>query len=290
MLSSSEGISIMASVKLDSKCPELDSGIEISRSVSTGDLEKLIYTEPLKRGYFKRENRGGILRLDQKKFESYFTPKNGKSPRANSKTCSQKGSRKKFKWHDPISGYALTAGGILFYDEKGLWVIGEKDKNGLVYTDIGGRYSYEDGNIWATISRELREETYGICEMFASEIEALSKIYQPVYVNGHDNQPVYICLVIPISALNPESRRHFSLNPIMFDMQRRKVVEENPEVPEDYYCPCVLRKMTYEELKDPTFRLSFRLKRILKFSTAFSSLPPRSEPCSPYDTEEESTD
>lgn len=196
--------------------------------------------------------------------------------------------RKKFKWHDSSSGNTLTAGGILFYDDDGIWVVGEKDKNGIVYSDIGGRYNYEDGNIWTSIARELREETYGICEMFASEIVELSKKFPPVYVNGHENKPTYVCLVVPIPAMKLETRQHFSLDSSLFDAQRLKTLSENPDVPVDYY-PCLLTKLSYEEIKNPAFRLSYRLKRVLRFSTAFSSIPPRSEQSSPRDSDEDNS-
>jgi len=229
---------------------------EIPRSVSTGDLDRVPY---------RRSKRG---------------------PRTPQQSAKKYSPRKKFRWHDPDSGHTFTAGGILFYDDHGVWVIGEKDKNGIVYTDIGGRYAYEDGNIWTTIGRELREETYGLCEMFVSEIVTLAKKYPPVYVNGHDNRPVYICLVVPLSALSLYSRDHFSLNPTLFEIKRRKIISENPDVPVEYYSPCILTKLTFDELKDSSFPLSYRLKRILKFSPVFSSMPPRSEPPSPYNTDD----
>ena len=238
---------------------DLISDIKVSRSVSTGDLMRPEYS--------------------QAKGKGFKTLPSSKSLKSS--------PRKKFKWHDLSTGYTLTAGGILFYDDQGIWVIGEKDRSGIVYTDIGGRYTYEDGNIWVTISRELREETYGTCELFASEIVSLSKKHPPVYVNGHENRPVYMCLVIPIVELMLESRKNFVLDPIMFNKQRNITLAENPDVPADYYCPCVLTKLSYEELADPRFRLSYRLKRIMKFSTVFPRdiirTPSGSEQCSDED-------
>lgn len=207
------------------------------------------------------------------------------------KTASKKSPGRTYKWCDSNSGTTLTAGGILFYDGEGIWVIGEKDKNGVVFSDIGGRYNYEDGNIWVTIARELREETYGLCEMFSSEIIELSKNYPPVYVNGHENTPTYICLVVPISALGIDQRKHFTLDPLVYAEKRQKTLEENPDVPPDYY-PLMLTKLKYTELQEESYaRLRYRLKRVLRFSPVFSflSIPltSKSAPSSPRDSEED---
>jgi hypothetical protein len=219
---------------------------------------------------------------------SEYFPSSGTSSSGSSlskshmpKNYSPRTPRKKFKWCDSTSGNLLTAGGILFYDEEGIWVIGEKDKNGIVYSDIGGRYTYEDGNIWATIARELREETYGVCEMFAGEIEVLSEKYPPVYINGHENKPTYACLVVPTSTLDLEKRTHFSLDPKLFDSRRLKTLSENPDVSQDYY-PFILTKLTYDEIRDCTCRLSYRLKRIIRFSPVFSFKVPKSRYSSPH--------
>jgi hypothetical protein len=273
MLGSSGGSDVMASDFLKKSDPELRSEDvhDIPRSVSTGDLE--ITQIPRPSSVWGSGGKG--LR--------------NTSPSFIPKGFSAKSSpRRKFKWHDPDTGYTLTAGGILFYDDQGMWLIGEKDKSGVVYTDIGGRYAYEDGNIWAAIARELREETYGLCEMFVSDVISLAKKYPPVYVNGHGNQPVYVCLTVPLTAVEGLPKEHFLLDPQLFDTQRRKTLSENPDVPVDYYSPCVLTKLTYDELKDKSYRLSYRLKRILRYSPLFSHLPVRSGSSTPYDTEEDS--
>lgn len=285
----------------------------MSRSASAGDLERMARTATAASVCAWREKRGET----EGEFGGHyqFRGKGVKSSQTSgSKSYSPKIPRKKFKWRDPISGHALTAGGILFYDDQGVWVIGERDKNGIVYTDIGGRYAYEDGNIWAAIARELREETYGTCELFARDIINLSRLHSPVYVNGHDNRPVYVCLVVPLNSRILAEQPYFALDPANFSTCRQRTLMENPDVPEDYYCPCVLTKLSYEELKTPEVRLSYRLKRVLKFSTDLwkkvaegtglqsrttslkdsasdeTKSPFGSEQSSPYDTDEEVTD
>lgn len=173
----------------------------------------------------------------------------------------------KYKWVDSHTGHTLSAGGILFYDESGIWVIGEKEHGEIIYSDIGGKYEYEDGNIWNTIRREMYEETYGCCEVFSHEIVSISKKYPPIYVNGHKKTPVYACLVVPIA--ETLSFRTFSLDSDLFAARRLQTLRENPEVPPDYY-PCMLIKLSYKDLRNHP-KLSYRLQRILRFSETLNT-------------------
>lgn len=170
------------------------------------------------------------------------------------------------KWTDPDTGHSLSAGGILFYDEVGIWVVGEKEHGELKYSDIGGKYEYEDGNIWTTIRRELYEETYGCCDVLSGDIVDLSKKYPPVYVNGHKRTPVYACLVVPITETLLFT--NFLLDSDAFAIRRKQTLKENSEVPTDYY-PFVLKKILYRDLKNQ--RLSYRLQRILRFSNVLNN-------------------
>ena len=186
---------------------------------------------------------------------------------------------KKFTWRDPKTGHSFAAGGILFYDDEGVWTVGEMEKGEVVYTDIGGKYTFEDGNIYATISRELREETYGVCEIFAKDIEELCQTYPPVYINGNHAVPVYLCLVLPIpeqtqkltllhapkrpvpvQAPEPKLER-VDLDPLLFEQERQKTLRDNPFVPEDFYRTMSLTKIPFDKLASS--RLSYRLRRII---------------------------
>lgn len=178
----------------------------------------------------------------------------------------KKQTSRKYKWNDPTTGHSLSAGGILFYDDMGIWVIGENEQDELSYSDIGGKYEYGDGNIWNTIRRELYEETYGCCEMLSCDIINLSRKYPPIYVNGHKKTPVYACLVVPIT--ETLSFSNFLLDPETFATRRMQTLRENSDVPLDYY-PSVLKKILYRDLKK--YRLSYRLQRILRFSTVLNN-------------------
>lgn len=176
---------------------------------------------------------------------------------------------KKYRWHDG-NGRQLTAGGLLPYDEKGIWLVGEQDSSGpraVEWTDMGGRYEYEDGDIYKTIAREVGEELYHSAELLRRDIVYFSRKYSPVYVNGHQGLPVYICYPVPINEL---TKKDFVLDPLLFQKNRRNVLDSNPTVPPNYYPTVELRHfpycVIYRALKKEkgTPILKFRIQRILK--------------------------
>ena len=179
----------------------------------------------------------------------------------------------KYRWTDPKTGHRFASGGILFYDSEGIWVVAEKDnKTGVIYNDMGGRYAYEDGNIYAAMARELREETYGLCELMVGEVKALAETNRPVYINGHDCKPAYFSLPLDLSRLSPEIKSRLILDPRQYDIERKTVIISNHDAPIDYY-PLYLKKLSMEELKDPKLRLGFRLRKILRISGIVPDMP-----------------
>ena len=92
-------------------------------------------------------------------------------------------------------GKKLAAGGIIFFDTidntKGLWLIKEEEDENFIYTDLGGKYDHNDGDIFATISREFREETYNTSEISYKNTASISK-NKYLYINGYDENPVYL--------------------------------------------------------------------------------------------------
>lgn len=174
---------------------------------------------------------------------------------------------RKFRWHDG-KGRQLTAGGLLPYDGEGIWLVGEMDRNGsIAWTDLGGRYEFEDGDIFKTIAREVGEELYHSSELLRRDILYFSKRYSPIYVNGHRKIPVYVCYPVPISEL---SKRGFILDPELFEERRQEVLKSNPMVPPSYYPSVELKYFSYAEIRrslrgDPKcLTLKFRLRSILR--------------------------
>ena len=193
----------------------------------------------------------------------------GKNPRKIEKSPTK--IKKKFRWHDG-QGRQLTAGGLLPYDDEGIWVIGEKKTKGgsLEWTDPGGKYKFEDCDIFTTVIREFSEELYHSTSISREDFLRIKDEHTPTYVNGHQNRPVYICYIVHISKLNECG---VSLNPDLFKKNREKVISENPDVPPEYYSSVELKHISYKEVEGAmqklfqksSITLSYRLKRILRY-------------------------
>lgn len=175
----------------------------------------------------------------------------------------------KFKWSDG-QGRQLTAGGILPYDEKGIWTVTETRDGELVETDIGGKYRFEDCDIYQTIAREVNEELYFSSELTRKNVLDISRTFNPVYINGHRHQPVYICYPVHISYLETIN---FKLNINEFIKRRSYTLLSNRYVPRHYYTSLRLRHISYEDLKlalkdeHKDIRLHYRLKKVLRYSS-----------------------
>lgn len=189
--------------------------------------------------------------------ERSYGPKRAKTPVHKKET-------KKHRWHDG-EGRELTAGGILPYDDTGIWVIGEKNRDEVVYTDIGGKYQYQDCDIYKTIAREFGEELYHSSDLTREQVMKIKETSYPVYINGHHNKPVYVCYMVHTDVL---SEYGLTLNSTKFSQARRDAVAQNPTVPEHYYNSILLRHMKYAEVAEILGRkpeaLSYRLKGIIK--------------------------
>lgn len=181
----------------------------------------------------------------------------------------------KYMWKDPSTGYGLTAGGILFYDCNGVWVVGERKNGEIIYSDIGGRYTFEDTNIYACVARELAEETYLTCQLLPSQVERMSRTFDTVYLNGHDGRPVYMCILVPIHVENghvyicdKDKQFHIgtlNLNPDAFDTARRRVISENPDAKSKYISEKLVC-ISFRDLKNPQNKKKFsqRLEKVLR--------------------------
>lgn len=164
----------------------------------------------------------------------------------------------KWKYTDD-EGRKLTGAGLLLYDDEGIWVIKENVKGKKIYRDIGGKYNFEDGTIFRTIAREVAEETYGILELFSSDLQRLSTFYPLVYVNGHLGKPVYACLPLPYHIIGRKLRNED------FQKAREEIIYHNPDVPEEYYNSIKLEYLTFDRINALEVPLSLRLKRIIKY-------------------------
>jgi len=178
------------------------------------------------------------------------------------------GIQKKFRWHDG-HGRQFTAGGLLPYDDEGIWVIGEKKTKDteIEWTDPGGKYKFEDCDIYTTILREFSEELYNSSNISRECIIHIKNTHTPTYVNGHQNKPVYICYIVHVRELE---KYGVTLNPRMFNKYREKALSENPDVPSEFYSSVKLKHILFDDIE--VVNLSYRLRRILKYGTLHNKL------------------
>lgn len=172
-----------------------------------------------------------------------------------------------YRWKDS-HGNNLTAGGILPFDNNGVWVIREKRCKEIVLSDIGGRYRAEDGDIYVTIAREFGEETYYSSFLTRDNIISIAQMYKPRYVTGYRKKPVYICYPVNVEVL---SEMNIELSSKKFDEMRCKVISQNPDVPKDIYSSLKLEYIPHSIMKKCMNKsetseyppLSFRLSKVL---------------------------
>lgn len=167
-------------------------------------------------------------------------------------------SKTRFRWHDGEGRY-LSAGGILPYNEEGFWVILERRGIGKIeWSDIGGKYEFEDCDIWTTIAREFGEELYQSCVLSRKDVKAFSKHSKIVYINGFKKAPVYLGLCVHTTHMN------VAFSPEKFLKKRQKSISANGNLPEMFYASLELRFMKYTEVEKEWEIMSYRLKKVLE--------------------------
>jgi len=165
-------------------------------------------------------------------------------------------NNRKYKYY--FKGRLFSAGGILPFDDNGIWTVCEKNSKGEVYTDIGGKFTPEDCDIIGTIVREFREEMYNLYEIPYSKLKELSEEIKPIFVYNADGRSNYMSYPVHINKLDIE------FDPVAFNEARTGVLEHNKFIPEYFYKPCELKYIRFDELDD--YNLSFRLKIVIKHS------------------------
>lgn len=151
----------------------------------------------------------------------------------------------------------FSAGGIIPYDSDGLYVISEKGE----YNDIGGRFRYEDINIYATIAREFREETYHSCDLRVKDISLIEK--KEVELIGFRGVPVYLCIFVHLDELK---KYDCELSSEDFSSRRSIALKENPSIKsKDIYLSEKLIYIPWSKINNHNL-LGRRLKAVLEHS------------------------
>lgn len=113
----------------------------------------------------------------------------------------------------------LSGGGIIPYNEKGIWLVSETRGTKKLLSDAGGRYRFEDIDIYGCISREWNEETYFTSEIRRKDVLELINKKRTKYslVRGQDKKIVYVVYFFHIDdlkdlSINVPSNEEFTLS------------------------------------------------------------------------------
>lgn len=145
-----------------------------------------------------------------------------------------------------------SGGGVILYDENGVWLVKELERGKIVYTDIGGKIQSCDKDIYDCICRELEEETYHTIVVDRNELLRACKIERVL--------KTYLCLMIHTSSLNvkPDSEK-FLKKMYLFD-------ESIPGSPtEEKYKQLGLIHVSFNDLMNKKINISSRLNKLLNW-------------------------
>ena len=203
-----------------------------------------------------------------------------------------------WKPEDSNIGYYIAAGGIIICDKQeirgvvkeGIWAIVEKSRkggNGYELTDIGGKYDWNDGDIYATIAREFQEELYHTTEIKYEEIRSLcmknnerkeATNFNEIYIMRRGK---YMCLIVNRNLLSPiklspelvENKRKTVLSTNRFCIHRHHDPKTNMACREEMYRTLSLKFLPFDEVAENKYVLSYRLATILKGSFLRFKIP-----------------
>lgn len=164
--------------------------------------------------------------------------------------------KRKYAWKGKIK-----AGGVLFYDDVGIWILKERSNsrnNNYYYADPGGKYDYRDCSIINTICREFNEETY-----YAYNLE--TKVIQDNFHNSvHVCDDSYLCVIV------------YSTNPFdlsKFCLAMTQTLNENQHVPITYYSTIDFFRLPYENITMLYEKMCPRLQQIIHKSSILKNIP-----------------
>ena len=160
----------------------------------------------------------------------------------------------------------ICAGGLLFYDDNGIWVLKEKKPFEISLTDPGGKYQFEDTNINACIIREFNEETYySYSDLIHYHLveELISKNLINEIIFSSKNGWWYKCILIHTKHIS--NVKNFAFDNKKFFINRLNSIEHNKMY--NFYISIEYTLLKFTEITNMWNELSERLKSILLEST-----------------------
>lgn len=179
----------------------------------------------------------------------------------------------------------IYSGGLLIYDDKGIYVIKEFHLNKeFEYTDPGGKFNIDDCDIIKTISREFNEETYFTFEITSNMLNKLlnEKKARMIYTcPNNEKKNTYACILVELKYLNEKinllnnDNNDNNTEYLEINSETCKIVKEKREeiMNRFIYHNRVSYKYAFTSLEYvyikrdsiPYPKMSYRIKRILPY-------------------------
>jgi len=128
---------------------------------------------------------------------------------------------------DNYTGSGIIPEGI-FNEKFGIWVIVEKSNGGDIYTDIGGKYCFEDIDLLGCATREWNEETYYSHEITTKALRRA--INGTVEIKDHKNKPTYLSYIVTEEVLLSDN----TIQPLEFHKSRENAMKNRNKFNSDH--------------------------------------------------------
>lgn len=157
----------------------------------------------------------------------------------------------------------IPAGGLLIYDDDGIWLLKEKKTSKGRWNDYGGRNRGEDCDLATTIAREVCEEFYQSIEVTRSHVIQIANSIPPTTLS-YNGKVCYVCFIVHINLIHSlsitlPSRETF------FEFKRR-AIENNPHF---RYITVDYKHIPFDDLKRVVLDNRVRGLLIQKFPQYF---------------------
>lgn len=133
----------------------------------------------------------------------------------------------------------IPGGGMIIYDEEGVWLL--KEKKG--WNDYGGKNRGEDCDLATTIAREVCEEFYQSITVTRSHLIQISKDITPTILR-YKGEVCYVCFIVDINYMR-NAGVHLPSRETFFEF-RRNAISNNPNF---RYSTSDFKHIAYSELK-----------------------------------------
>lgn len=179
-------------------------------------------------------------------------------------------TKKEFKPRFHLNDKTYAGAGIIIYNDQGFFLGKERQLvDGKLVTkmsDFGGKYDYTDGDIYSTIARELREETYNHIDLRRKDILQLLKCKRTLIKDTHVENIYYRVILVHYNDLKAIDPTFYVPSTEQMVRSRDLFIKMNSGVPKYYYSTVgiIFIKRTKLKAKLKTGFYTRRTERIIE--------------------------